>query len=507
VPTSRWSSHDLLLPLYTQALKGHILKLAFHSVGVSVVELLFLTFPPKATPLLKLEFYGPLLGGFHTGELSSGTISYTQVTLSSMLKEESESSKQSVLKFFHDRIVQKGIEKKLYSFAFFQQLLDEYISFVPSKTEIRQLSSLISDNCLQLLSTKAGAKVVSECAAYGTPKERKRMIKSLKGYVRSSLLHAEAYIAILRLMDVTDDTVLVQKSILAEITAAPTSSMDKKKQSIAAATVKDDDEDMDESEDPVTQQETVEGNDDMKTESPLLELALSNSGSKVFLLLLAKTDAERKKYFDPMNLEILHNNLTIIEDGQEVATRKKNHDTRRKELLDYLAPSLIELCQTHAGVLLLSKFGSRVILAVYQTWPSEALANAIVAACDMAIDDSSISSLFEHPFAHLVIKNLLIFESDMDDVIHDEGQEIVERKKYLGLALYQKYKGRLVKTIASTSRGAFVLAALASEKSNVGLDVRKELKKNEKEILARTKVQNETQISTAGYQALVKALT
>jgi hypothetical protein len=46
-----------------------------------------------------------------------------------------------------------------------------------------------------------------ECAAYGTPKDRKKMLKALKGFVAQTLLHKDAYMVILRLADVMDDTV------------------------------------------------------------------------------------------------------------------------------------------------------------------------------------------------------------------------------------------------------------------------------------------------------------
>ena len=43
----------------SQSLKKQMTKLAVHSVGSRVVELLFATFPNKSTAPLKLELYGP----------------------------------------------------------------------------------------------------------------------------------------------------------------------------------------------------------------------------------------------------------------------------------------------------------------------------------------------------------------------------------------------------------------------------------------------------------------
>lgn len=43
------------------------------------------------------------------------------------------------------------------------------------------------------------------------------MIKALKGHVLQTLFHKDGYIILLRLLDVVDDTVTVQKGILQEM--------------------------------------------------------------------------------------------------------------------------------------------------------------------------------------------------------------------------------------------------------------------------------------------------
>lgn len=99
--------------------------------------------------------------------------------------------------------------------------------------------------------TRPGCKALAECAAYGSAKDRKKMIKTLKvcmftylppylhtydllplrashsclslsmhhqqGYVVPTLLHKDAYLVILRLADVVDDTVTFSKIIWNEL--------------------------------------------------------------------------------------------------------------------------------------------------------------------------------------------------------------------------------------------------------------------------------------------------
>lgn len=62
-------------------------------------------------------------------------------------------------------------------------------------------------------------QVLSECAAYGSVKERKKMLKALKGYVAPTLFHKDAYLFILRLADVVDDSVAFNKTVWTELLA------------------------------------------------------------------------------------------------------------------------------------------------------------------------------------------------------------------------------------------------------------------------------------------------
>ncbi|CAN0028431.1 unnamed protein product, partial [Discosporangium mesarthrocarpum] len=70
---------------------------------------------------------------------------------------------------------------------------------------------------MHLLSTHTGSKCAAMCAAYAGAKERKRMMRALKGYVSTSLMHRDAYVAVIRLVNSVDDTVTCQKIILSEL--------------------------------------------------------------------------------------------------------------------------------------------------------------------------------------------------------------------------------------------------------------------------------------------------
>lgn len=404
-----------------------------------MVELLFSTFPPRSTAPLKQEFYGP-----HFSLFSDETTAHP--TLASNLKISPE--KKQVTLDFVVSILSKAMEKELFSFVYLQVLFGEYVD-VASANDIRAIASSVVDHSIHMLSTRAGTRVVAACATYGTAKDRKRISKSLKGYTRSSLLHRDAYLAILRLVQVTDDTVSIHKSILAELLTTP-------------------------------QENDTE-------QSPLLEIALHETGSRLFLLLLVSSEEERlNKYLDPYEREILEPNPTIIENGEQVSTSKKNSETRRKELMNFIRKPLIEMCSMHANELMRSISGSRVLREVYSAFAPQQVVDAVIKVCAAELEMEE--TLFEDPVGHLAIKSMLL--CDVDD-----------EKALFATTFYDKMQSRLME-IAKSNRGAFVLTALlkviaAREKAVAELAKHKaELKK-----LAKSKGK-----ATAGYDALLQEI-
>ena len=407
----------------------------------SVPESLNSYFPPflvKATAPLKQELYGP-----HFSLFADET---SHASLASNLEIAPE-KKQVTLEFVLG-ILNKALEKGLYSFVYLQELAAEYVAEA-SPNDVRAIAPNVVDHSIHMLSTRPGTRVVAACASYGTAKDRKRIMKSLKGYTKSSLLHRDAYLAILRLVQVTDDTVSIHKSVLAEILN-----------------------------DPSAQEESES--------SSLLEIALDTNGSKLFLMLLVSSPEERSKYLDPYERQVLAENPCILENGQETPTSKKNADTRRKELLNYLRKPLMELCANHADELVRSLPGCRVLHQVYSAFSPPEVVNAVVDVCVAELDVEE-DSLFEDPVGHLAIKNLLL--CDVDD-----------EKAMFATAFHEKMHSRLM-DVAKSNRGAFVLTALLKVDA-VREEAVAELSKHKTELKKLSKKGK----ATAGYNALLQEI-
>lgn len=517
---------EVCVKLIVKSLKKQMTKLVVHSVAARVVELLFATFPSKLTRPLKLELYGPQYALFATTataittttptssmvddkSMPNGVVTQPHLpTLSVFLRTHPEKREPTLV--YLQSILQKGLDKNLVGFAYFHSLLHDYVT-VTSSEDIRSfLTPAVADHALHLLSTRHGTHVVCECVAYGTVKDRKRILKCLKGYTRSSLLHRDAYLAILRVCDVMDDTVLVNKMIFAELhqntSSLVGSNLKKGKKEVGS---EGDDE------------ETNKEEEEIMT-SPILDLVLSDTGSKLFLFLLvskeeevqqehpvskeggnngtktivissatatspATTTPRWQKYFDPYELSVLHRNPTITENGTDVPvpTSKKADETRRQELLIYLKELLVGVCTHHAEEMLRSKVGSRVLLEVCDCYPCEEVYNAIVKACGAPTNSKDSTNnndndrslpMFNDPIGHLTLKNIFLSESKKA-VIMDDTEVVV------GPTLARTFFNRFhtcLGDMAYSNRGAFVLSALLG--TCVGMEVRSALVEHRKEI-------------------------
>ncbi|CAB9516634.1 Pumilio homolog 3 [Seminavis robusta] len=399
--------------LIVKSLKGHMAKLAVHATGAKVVEALVQTFPNKSTAPLRQEFYGPQLSLFvnDLAAASAGTNNQTP-DLAFHFQNLNDKKKETALTFIRNQILEKGIEKSLFGYNYYQSVFAEYVTHC-SPHQVRDIAPSVCDHAVHFLSSKAGTKVVAACVAYGTAKDRRRICKSLKGYSRSALLHRDAYLAILRLVQVMDDTVSVQKYVFHEL-----------------LTRKDGDDDDDDSD-------------------PLLEIALHDLAYKLFVMLLTSNKDDWKKSFDPYELSVLEPNPPMIQEGgQMVPTSKKDPETRRQELAQHLQKPLIELCTNHARELMTSLSGSVLIRLVYANYHPTDLVEAIVKVCEdeLTKKDDEEGSLYEDRVGHLAIKNLILCD-------------VEEEEPLLAKAFCDKLKDQLME-IAKSNRGAFVVAAL-----------------------------------------------
>uniref|UniRef100_A0AAV1T370 PUM-HD domain-containing protein n=1 Tax=Peronospora matthiolae TaxID=2874970 RepID=A0AAV1T370_9STRA len=302
-----------------KCLTGHVVQVGTHNIAANVLEYAQEFLKPSQLTALRLEFYGREFAYFR---------SESKHNLADIIAAHPE-KKADVLQHLSS-ILNRMVDKQLLGLAFVQSLLWEYLCNAEYDYVMLMVGN-VRDAALALLATRNGARVVNMCISLGTAKDRKRIIKTLKDKVLDACNHPSGYLVIMRILDVVDDSVLVQKSILAEMNDA------------------------------------------------LFSIAMHPGGRKVLLQLLSPLNT---KYLSLDDLTLLEPPMLRSPEDSTVmiVNYKKDPDARRRELLKGLLPKLEEMCIANVADLMRSKEGRDVIVEVAKHSESTELADSVIAA-------------------------------------------------------------------------------------------------------------------------------
>eukprot|EP00252_Welwitschia_mirabilis_P011378 TRINITY_DN25592_c0_g1_i1.p1 TRINITY_DN25592_c0_g1~~TRINITY_DN25592_c0_g1_i1.p1 ORF type:complete len:664 (-),score=128.81 TRINITY_DN25592_c0_g1_i1:363-2354(-) len=314
------------------SLHGHVVALLRHPVGSIVVENIYKLANGSQKQELVSEFYSPEYRIFKGGK----------GRLSDLLSGENPTKKASILENISTSL-QPILEKGIVDHSIIHRVLFEYLS-VSDELSIRDVVQQLSGPLLiRMIHTKDGSKVGALCVRHGSAKERKKIVKGMKGHALKIAYDEYGSFVIMCILSFMDDTSLVNKFILSELA------------------------------------------DDLKG------LSLNKNGRRCLLHLLCPNIP---CYFPPDVLEIVRSNhisgssskvegsASLHEDNSADPTAKnddaserseepskiskKDASTRRFELLvkSGLAQKLIEVCTQNARELLCSQYGKDVIFEV-----------------------------------------------------------------------------------------------------------------------------------------------
>lgn len=187
-------------------LQGHVAVLLRHAEAAPVVEAAYAQATPKERRALLRELYGPeeaLFGG--TEALASRIAAHPE-------------RREGIVKALRSSL-NSFAEKQLMGGAIAQHLLADLFTHATVE-EARDLVPTLAEQLLVLGATRDGAHAAVGVVAYGGAKERKSMIKSLRGHVPALARHPHAHPILLALLRWTDDTVLLCKALVADLCAA-----------------------------------------------------------------------------------------------------------------------------------------------------------------------------------------------------------------------------------------------------------------------------------------------
>lgn len=325
---------------------GHVVQVGTHNIAANVLEFAQEYLRPSQLTALKLEFYGREFAYFQ---------SQSKRNLADIIAAHPE-KKEEVLKHV-STILNRMVDKQLLGLAFVQSLLWEYMCNA-EHNDLMHMVANVRDASLALLATRNGARVVNKCISLGAAKDRKRIIKTLKDKVLEACNHPSGYLVIMRILDVVDDSILVQKSILAEMNPE------------------------------------------------LLSIALHSSGRKILLQLLSPMD---KKYLSTDDLALLEPPMLPSQEDPsvKVVNYKKTPDARREEVLLGLLPKLVDMCIENAETLMRSKEGRDVIVEVAKRSESLELANSVAAAVVAQPSGEEVEPLYSDANGHYALRRLI----------------------------------------------------------------------------------------------------
>lgn len=108
------------------------------------------------------------------------------------------------------------LSKGLIYLSISHHVINEYYDNA-SPEQIREMTSLLAPELVHTVRTKYGAQIACKCVGYATAKERKIIIKAFKGNAVAVCQEPHGHMVIVKLLSVTDDTVLLCKSIVREM--------------------------------------------------------------------------------------------------------------------------------------------------------------------------------------------------------------------------------------------------------------------------------------------------
>lgn len=328
-------AHHLVVKMLDQAKKdqleqmisvlhGNVVAFLRHPVGCAVVEQAYKLANSAQKQELLAEFYSPEY------RLFKGIISKGEHRLIDLLAKEPPSKRTSVLEHMAAAL-QPILEKGIVDHSIVHRALVEYLSIANKIAAAEILQQLSGPLLIRMLHTKDGAQLGVFCVGASKRKERKKIIKGLKGNVMKVACDQHGSVVLLAILDATDDTELANKFVISEL-------------------VKD-----------------------------VKEMILNKYGRRFILHLLSPYDA---RYLSTDVLTALQRLSTFSDqadkqkedegdNGEEMREGKtvvgrKDPLKRRIELLNSsaLAEKLVEVCCSHAGELLRSPLGKDVIYEV-----------------------------------------------------------------------------------------------------------------------------------------------
>ncbi|TFK45263.1 ARM repeat-containing protein [Heliocybe sulcata] len=213
--------------------QGHVLRLLLHREASRVIADAYELYGNAyERSILLRDFYGKEASIFSVTSGSDADVERSKKGLVGVLEGTQGETRRRVLASLKDNLVSifNNSDKGAVTHGIVHHALWEYVTEVNSLEDdaereklYREIFDSCEDSLAEMVHTKHGSRVVREFIARGTAKDRKHVVKALKPHIQRICLDDEAQLVIFTALDCIDDTKLLAKSVLAEVTSkAPT---------------------------------------------------------------------------------------------------------------------------------------------------------------------------------------------------------------------------------------------------------------------------------------------
>lgn len=290
------------------AMFGNIAKLTTHNFANGFIDMVYLNHAsPEQKLFMKQELYSDLYKNNKNKQVK--TLKDTW--------EGSEMLKNGIVNSTKMNLT-KLASKNLIDNSLVHAVLLEFIEEA-GEQERNEIITAFIPHLAAIASTKQGSRAAVLCYLYSVAKERRAMLKAIKEHVTKLATHEHGHLLILEILNSTDDTLNIKKTLFASI---------------------------------ISDIETIASNE---------------YGKRVILFIVAPT----KEFFHPKELEQFDSDLKL-------GTQKKDIEIRRKELVEGIEKDLCEVIRKNPKFWLKGGHTARVTIAVLQNIKSTGISSSEV---------------------------------------------------------------------------------------------------------------------------------
>ena len=160
------------------------------------------------------EMYGKEFALFDGVSQLSGQLS----GLKQLLEGANVAKRRSIYQHM-TKAIQPVLEKALLHPPMVHRLVREFLECSPSMAVEDAVDTLTQagTDALKMVHTHDGSAAMCMILAYGSAKDRKRVLKAMKGHVSNMAVNEWGHVVLCMALSVVDDTALVIKTIIAEL--------------------------------------------------------------------------------------------------------------------------------------------------------------------------------------------------------------------------------------------------------------------------------------------------